>query len=173
MVSSSLKGNADIFVFPPVLFPHSPRRQLRAGAELHPVRHVLPKQRDRLSGNGGWHAGRLRPGRLCFSILRWPGRDLVFRLVLATIMLPFPVVMVPQYLIFRNLGWLGTLLPLMVPPFLGAFITPYFASSLAIFLLRQFYARSAARPDRRRRIDGPATGACSGTSSCRSRRAAS
>lgn len=139
MVSSSLKGNGEIFVFPPELLPAHPQWSNYAQAMSY-----IPFGTYFLNSalvSAATVAGTLVscvPAAYAFSILRWPGRDLAFRLVLATIMLPFPVVMVPQYLIFRNLGWLGTLLPLMVPPFVGAFITPYFASSLAIFLLRQF-----------------------------------
>jgi multiple sugar transport system permease protein len=139
MVSSSLKGNSEIFVFPPDLVPLHPQWQNYAQALSY-----IPFGTYFLNSaivSAATVVGTLVacvPAAYAFSILRWPGRDLVFRLVLATIMLPFPVVMVPQYLIFRNVGWLGSLLPLMVPPFLGAFITPYFASSLAIFLLRQF-----------------------------------
>jgi len=53
--------------------------------------------------------------------------------------LPFPVVMIPLYYIFTRIHWIGTLLPLIVPPFAGEFITPYFSSALAIFLFRQFF----------------------------------
>jgi multiple sugar transport system permease protein len=68
-----------------------------------------------------------------FTRLEWPGRNLVFGVVLATMMVPFPVLMVPLYGIFRSLGWLGTLRPLWVPAFLG--------SAFNVFLLRQFFLR--------------------------------
>ena len=66
-----------------------------------------------------------------FARLRWPGRDVVFLAVLATLMLPPQVTMVPLFLVFRTLGWYNTLRPLWVPAFFagGAFF---------IFLLRQF-----------------------------------
>jgi multiple sugar transport system permease protein len=66
-----------------------------------------------------------------FARLKWPGRDWVFGLVLATMMLPGAVTMMPQFLIFRSLHWVDTLLPLWVPSF--------FASAFNIFLLRQFF----------------------------------
>ncbi len=139
MVSSSLKGNSEIFVFPPDLVPAHPQwsNYTEALSYIPFGTYFLNSALVSLATVVGTFVACV-PAAYAFAVLRWPGRDLIFRLVLATIMLPFPVVMVPQYLIFRNLGWLGTLLPLMVPPFLGAFITPYFASSLAIFLLRQF-----------------------------------
>lgn len=63
--------------------------------------------------------------------LRWHGRDVAFILVLATLMLPFQVTMIPLYVVFRNLHWLDTFRPLIVPSFFGS---AYYA-----FLLRQFF----------------------------------
>jgi multiple sugar transport system permease protein len=68
-----------------------------------------------------------------FARLTWPGRDMLFGLTLATMMVPFPVLMVPLYSVFRELGWIGTLKPLWVPAFFG--------SAFNIFLLRQFFLR--------------------------------
>jgi multiple sugar transport system permease protein len=65
------------------------------------------------------------------SRIEWPGRDFLFMVVLATMMLPYAVLMIPTFLIFNALGWIGTYKPLIVPAFLGA---PFF-----IFLLRQFF----------------------------------
>lgn len=65
-----------------------------------------------------------------FARLRWPGRDGVFVLVLATMMLPGAVTMIPVFLIFKSIGWYNTLWPLIVPAFFGG---PFF-----IFMLRQF-----------------------------------
>lgn len=66
-----------------------------------------------------------------FAHYRFPGRRLFFGATLATMMVPFPVLMVPQYAIFKELGWIGTMKPLWVPAF--------FASAYNIFLLRQFF----------------------------------
>jgi multiple sugar transport system permease protein len=68
-----------------------------------------------------------------FTRLEWPGRRILFGLTLATMMVPFPVLMVPLYGVFRNLGWIGTLRPLYVPSFFGG--------AFNIFLLRQFFMR--------------------------------
>jgi multiple sugar transport system permease protein len=68
-----------------------------------------------------------------FTRLEWPGRNLLFGLTLATMMVPFPVVMVPLYSVYRALGWVGSLKPLWVPTFFG--------SAFSIFLLRQFFMR--------------------------------
>lgn len=66
-----------------------------------------------------------------FSRLRWKGRDTIFAISLGTMMIPFPVMMVPLYGIFRDLGWVGSFKPLWVPMFFG--------QAYAIFLLRQFF----------------------------------
>jgi multiple sugar transport system permease protein len=66
-----------------------------------------------------------------FSRIRWRGRNVLFFLVLATMMIPFQVRMIPLYLIFHRLGWLNTYLPLIVPAFMG--------SAYFIFMLRQFF----------------------------------
>ncbi len=68
-----------------------------------------------------------------FTRLEWPGRNLLFGLTLATMMVPFPVVMVPLYSVYRALGWVGSLKPLWIPTFFG--------SAFSIFLLRQFFMR--------------------------------
>ena len=66
-----------------------------------------------------------------FARLRWPGRNLVFVLVLATMMIPFPATMVPLYLIFRAINWTNSLKPLIIPSITAS---PFF-----VFLLRQFF----------------------------------
>jgi len=66
-----------------------------------------------------------------FSRLRWRGRDATFAVMLATMMVPAQVTMIPLFIMFKKLGWVNTYLPLVVPPFLG--------SAFFIFLMRQFY----------------------------------
>lgn len=66
-----------------------------------------------------------------FSRIRWFGRDILFIVLLSTMMLSGQVTMLPVFRIFRALGWIGTFLPLIVPSFLG--------SAFFIFLLRQFF----------------------------------
>src|SRR5690606_19462149 len=66
-----------------------------------------------------------------FARLRFRGRDIWFMVVLATMMLPGYVTMIPVYIIFRHLGWINTLRPLIVPSFLGG-------GAFYIFLLRQY-----------------------------------
>ncbi len=81
-----------------------------------------------------------------FARIRWPGRDIVFIVLLATMMLPGQVTFIPLYVIFAKLGWVGTFLPLLVPTFLG---NPFF-----IFLLRQFFLGIPSELSEAARIDG-------------------
>ncbi len=81
-----------------------------------------------------------------FSRIEWRGRDKVFLVLLATMMIPFPVVMVPIYGLFKSLGWIGTLKPLWVPSF--------FAGAFNVFLLRQFFLTLPADLTEAARIDG-------------------
>ncbi len=81
-----------------------------------------------------------------FARLRWPGRDVFFLILLATMMLPSAVTMLPVFLIFRWLGWIDTLRPLWVPAFLG--------SAFNIFLLRQFFLTIPMELEEAAKIDG-------------------
>ncbi len=67
-----------------------------------------------------------------FAILRWPGRDKLFIVVIATMMLPAQVTMIPLFVIFKEFGWLNTFKPLIIPAFFGG-------GAFNIFLLRQFF----------------------------------
>jgi len=81
-----------------------------------------------------------------FSRLIWPGRDVLFFICLATMMVPFQVRMVPLFIVFKRLGWLNSYRPLVVPAFFG---TPY-----AIFMLRQFFMTIPGELSDAARIDG-------------------
>ncbi len=81
-----------------------------------------------------------------FSRLSWPGRDLLFFVMLATMMLPPQVTMIPVFLVFKHLGWYNTLKPLWVPAFTGA--------AFFIFLLRQFMMGIPRELEEAARIDG-------------------
>ncbi len=81
-----------------------------------------------------------------FARLRFPGRDQLFTIMMATMMLPAAVTMMPQFLIFRSLGWIDTMMPLWVPTF--------FASAFNVFLLRQFFSTIPLELEEAARIDG-------------------
>jgi multiple sugar transport system permease protein len=81
-----------------------------------------------------------------FARLRAPGRDVLFVVLLSTMMIPAEVTMIPQFDIFRRLGWINTLLPLIVPNFFGG--------AYNIFLMRQFIARIPMDLDEAAQMDG-------------------
>lgn len=81
-----------------------------------------------------------------FARLQWPGRALCFGLLLATMMIPPQVTMIPQFLIFQKLGWYNTLKPLWV--------TSFFASAFSVFLMRQFLKGIPRDLEDAARLDG-------------------
>ncbi len=81
-----------------------------------------------------------------FARLKWPGRDLLFMITLATMMVPFPVLMVPTFILFQRLHWIGTFRPLWVPA--------WFGGAFNIFLLRQFFMTIPQELTEAARIDG-------------------
>ena len=81
-----------------------------------------------------------------FARLRWPGRDVAFALTLATMMVPFPVLMVPIFGLFQKLHWIGTFRPLWIPA--------WFGSAFNIFLLRQFFSTIPFELSEAAKIDG-------------------
>ncbi len=81
-----------------------------------------------------------------FARLEWPGRDFCFAMLLATMMIPPQVTMIPSFLIMKLLGWYGTLLPLWVPSGFGA--------AFFIFLVRQFLKNVPGDLEDAARIDG-------------------
>ena len=81
-----------------------------------------------------------------FARIEWRGRDKVFLVLLATMMIPFPVIMVPIFGLFKSLGWIGSFKPLWVPSF--------FAGAFNVFLLRQFFLTLPADLTEAARIDG-------------------
>ena len=87
------------------------------------------------------------PVAYAFARLKFPGRDILFVIILATMMLPFQVTMIPIYLLFNDtLGWGDTFLPLIIPTF--------FANAWDVFLLRQFFKTIPEEMCDAARVDG-------------------
>jgi ABC-type glycerol-3-phosphate transport system permease component len=132
MVSSALKPSFAIFASPPVWWPDDPQ-----WSNFPEALAALPFGRFAL--NTVFIAGFTILGHLLscsviaygFARLKAPGSKFFFMLMLATLMLPYPVTMVPLYIIFSRLGWVNSFLPLIVPAFFGH---PFY-----IFLLRQTF----------------------------------
>jgi multiple sugar transport system permease protein len=84
-----------------------------------------------------------------FARVRFPGREGLFVVVLATMMLPGAVTLVPTYILFKEVGWLDTFAPLIVPAYFGAGGGAFF-----IFLLRQFFKTIPMELTEAAKIDG-------------------
>jgi multiple sugar transport system permease protein len=81
-----------------------------------------------------------------FARFRFPGRSLLFTILIATIFLPSAVTLIPTYTIYVKLGWVGTWLPLLIPTF--------FANAYDVFLLRQYLMTIPREMDEAAAIDG-------------------
>ncbi len=147
MIITALKPTAELSAFPPTLWPQSVRWQNFADAVgeipfgTYFVNSVIITV---LSVAGAVLSNTLIA--YGFSRIAWPGRDLVFYLVIATIFIPFPIVIVPLFDLFASLHWVNTFLPLTVPTFFG--------NAFYIFLLRQFMLQIPVDLSEAARIDG-------------------
>lgn len=152
MLGTSLKDDRAIAHYPPILFP------------IHPLWRNYPESLKLLPANTYYGllnlyntlqiavlsvAGTVLSSSMvafAFARVKWPGRDWLFGILLATMMLPDAVTMMPRFLIFRSLHWVDTLLPLWAPA--------WFGSAFNIFLLRQFFMGIPKELEDAARIDG-------------------
>jgi multiple sugar transport system permease protein len=148
VVSSSLKLPPQVYSVPPIWIPNV----IQWGNYLE-VFNLVPYAS--YGANSLLIAGLATLGSVlscsfvafALSRLRWPGRNLVFMMVLGTMMLPAVVTLVPTYIIYTKLGWVNTYLPLIVPSWLGT-------NAFFVFLLRQFMFGIPAELDEAARMDG-------------------
>jgi ABC-type glycerol-3-phosphate transport system permease component len=148
LVSSSLKPEGQVFEYPPNFIPRSFEWSNYPDALVQFP--FIVSGLNTLTIVVGVLMGRLLTASLAaygFARLRFPGRNVLFVLVLTTLMIPYHVILIPQYLIFRDLGWLNTLKPLIVPAWFGG-------GAFFIFLLRQFFMTIPREYDDAARIDG-------------------
>jgi ABC-type glycerol-3-phosphate transport system permease component len=151
LLSSSFKDTARIFLFPPQWIPN-PWRLDNYSRVFERIPFV------RFYWNTIWVTGLAIAGQILsaslvafgFARLRFPGRDLLFLVLLSTIMIPYHVTLIPTFVLFRLLGWLDTYAPLILPYWLGG-------GAFYVFLLRQFYMRLPLELDDAARIDGAST----------------
>lgn len=87
-----------------------------------------------------------------FARVNFRGRGVLFGICLATMMIPFPVIMVPSYMLFKELGWIGSFKPLWVPA--------WFASAFNVFLLRQFFMGIPVQLEESAKLDGCSRWGC-------------
>jgi ABC-type glycerol-3-phosphate transport system permease component len=150
MISSSLKPNYQVLEFPPRWLP-SPAQWSNYPEALTYVpfgRYALNTLLISVLTILG-HVSSCTIVAYGFARLRAPGKDVLFVVLLATMMLPYPVTMIPVYIGFNALGWINTIWPLVVPAFFG---NPFY-----IFLLRQFFMTIPRDLEEAAQIDGAST----------------
>jgi len=147
MVSSSLKPSAEIFEIPVRLIPRTFAFTNYPDA-IESIRFL------RYLGNTFIYAIGLMVGAVLsnvfigygFARIDWPGRDIVFIIVIATMMLPSQVRFIPLFITYSKWGWLETFAPLIVPAFFG--------NAFFVFLVRQFMLTFPRDLDDAARVDG-------------------
>ena len=148
LVTSSVKSSHEIYRFPPSLIPEVWHWNYipDAMSKFSFMRSFITTMTIVV----GVTIGRLISCSLtafAFARIRVPGRDALFIVVLATMMLPYHVTLIPQYLLFKELGWLNSVNPLIVPSFFGT-------TAYLVFLLRQFFMTIPFDYDEAAQIDG-------------------
>jgi multiple sugar transport system permease protein len=147
MVSTSMMDRQDIFRIPPLWIPEQiDLRNYRA------IMDVLPL--GRLLLNSFTIAICATAGQLCsctlaayaFARMKFRGKTVLYFVLLATMMIPAQVTMIPVFLIMKSLGWIDTLYALIVPAFFGG--------AFGTFLLRQFFSTIPADLEDAARMDG-------------------
>jgi multiple sugar transport system permease protein len=150
-ISSSLKTPPETQFFPPQIFPAVPRWDNYV--------HVFAAQPIATWFlNSFIIAGIAIPGAVItgtlvaysFARFDYPGRDVLFMVLLSTMMLPYEVTLIPQYLFFVQIHWINTFLPLTVPAWGGG-------GAFTVFLLRQFFMTIPRELDDAAGVDGATT----------------
>lgn len=133
IISTSLKGDTQIFTIPPEWIPET--FHWENYAKVFDRMPFLIYLKNSVFISAVTIIGTLISSSLvayAFGCLNWPGRNGLFIFVLATMMLPLQVTMIPLFVLFKEIGWLNTFKPLTIPAFLGG-------GAFNIFLLRQFF----------------------------------
>lgn len=134
MLSTSLKADDAVFTVPPAWLPEAFHWEnyKRAFTAIPFTRYIINTVLLTLINI----AGVLISSTLtayAFAKLRWIGRDILFIVVLGTMMIPAQIILIPTFILFRTLNWVDTWLPLTVPAFFGV------GGAFFIFLIRQFF----------------------------------
>ncbi len=149
MISTSLKPAWDLDNIPPNWIPTVLSPENYPNSLFKPTRYFPLFFRNTLVYVGLTVLGQVLSCSLVaygFARIPFKGNKFLFSLVLSTMMLPAQVLLIPQYLLFKQLGWLDSLLPLVVPQ--------YFGTAFYIFLLRQFFMTIPREIDEAALVDG-------------------
>lgn len=147
MLSTSLKASGDVLLVPPRWIPH-PLLWSNYVTALTAQPFALYYRNTVTYALLAVVGETFSSAMVAYALarLRGPGYRLFFLIILSTMMLPWQVTLIPQFLLFRALGWVDSILPLVVPT--------YFGSAFFIFLLNQFYLTIPDEMDDAARIDG-------------------
>jgi multiple sugar transport system permease protein len=150
MLSTSFKASNEIFVFPPQWIPDTLHFENYTEAlALAPFGLYLKNTLFVTLGNVLGNLISCTLAAYGFARLRARGKNILFLLMLATLMLPYWVTLIPQYMLFSSIGWSNSFAPLMIPPWFG---WPFF-----IFLLRQFFLTIPKELEEAARLEGATT----------------
>jgi len=145
-ILTSLKGSAEVDQYPPTLWPHTLTLSNYVSAlEQFPLGRFLLNS---FVQSGTITLAQLATASLAafaFSFIEFPGRQTLFFVFLATLMIPGEVTLIPNYLTIRSLGWINTY---------AALVSPYLATAFGTFLLRQFFMTIPRELQDAARIDG-------------------
>ena len=155
MLSASLMAENESAVYPPRFLPVDPTVQNYQALFGPVIKAVLPF--DTYIFNSVYIALVVVAGRVlvcamagyAFARLEFPGREMAFGMLLASLMVPGVIRLIPLYHAYKELGWLDTHLPLIVPAI--------FANTFGTFLLRQFFMTLPVELEEAARIDGAST----------------
>ncbi|NLK09313.1 MAG: carbohydrate ABC transporter permease [Firmicutes bacterium] len=147
LISTSLKPNTEIFVFPPKWIPSQVFwGHYKTAIQFIPFFRYLS---NTILICASSVLGSVISASLVaygFSRIAWPERDAIFVVVIATMMIPFAVTMIPMFVVFNKLRWINTFKPLVAPT--------YFGPAFYVFLLRQFFMTIPLELSDAARIDG-------------------
>jgi len=147
MLSTSLKSNPQLYVYPPILWP-IPMHWENYPTAVTYIDFFLYLRNTLIIAVTSTIGAIISCSLVAYSLARipWPGRNILFIITVATLMLPFQVTLVPLFIVYKNLGWVGDFRPLIIPQFFGG--------ALYIFLLRQFFMSIPMELSEAARIDG-------------------
>jgi multiple sugar transport system permease protein len=149
---SSGKAVGELYRIPPTLWPQTPQffENYQQIFKLIPFARWMLNTAEITAGSLLGSVIAATVVAYSFARFRYPGREIIFFVTLSTLMLPSEVTLIPQYILFKNLGWLDTYFPLIIPFWLGG-------GAFNIFLMRQFIMSIPFDLDEAARIDGAST----------------
>jgi multiple sugar transport system permease protein len=147
MLSTSLKPDSQLYAYPPIWIPN-PLQWANYPKTVTFVPFFLYLRNTLIISLSSMVGVVASSSLAAYSLarIRWPGRNILFLMTIATLMLPFQVTLIPVFLVFKNLGWVGDFRPLFLPQFFGY--------AYYIFLLRQFFSSIPMELSEAARIDG-------------------